>query len=136
MKVIKYLYYALLIVSAIITVVFYAQGCPESMVPLLLNFAYVLVFIALGGMILFPLFFRDGKKMEKSTLVSYGLFVVVILCAVLFSTDAPLEGVQTSVEPSAGDLKFTDGIVMASAILVVIAFAAIIVGNLKNMFSK
>mgnify|MGYP003397158707 CR=1 FL=1 len=65
-----------------------------------------------------------------------GIFAVVILVAVLFSSDAALEGVTTSVEPSASDLKFTDGAVMAAGLLIAIAFVAIIVGSLKNMFSK
>ena len=87
-------------------------------------------------MLILPLFFRDGKKANKSTLVAYGIFAVVVLVAVLFSSDAPLEGVTTSVEPSAIDLKFTDGGVMAAGLLIAVSFVAIIVGSLKNMFSK
>jgi Na+(H+)/acetate symporter ActP len=136
MKLVKYLSYLLLAVSAVLVIAFYAMGTPESMVSTILGWAYVLLGLALVSMLVLPLFFRDGKKTNKSTLVAYGIFAVVVLVAVLFSSDAPLEGVTTSVEPSATDLKFTDGGVMAAGLLIAISFVAIIVGSLKNMFSK
>ncbi len=136
MKLVKYLYYLLLAVSAVLIVLFYAQGTPESMVSTILNWAYVLIAIALVSMLILPLFFKSGKKVQKSSLIAYGIFAVVIVVAVLFSSDAALEGVTTSVEPSAQDLKFTDGGVMAAGLLIAISFIAIIVGSLKNMFSK
>ena len=136
MKLVKYLYYLLLAVSAVLIIAFYAMGTPESMVSTVLGWAYVLLGLALVSMLILPLFFRDGKKTNKSTLVAYGIFAVVVLVAVLFSSDAPLEGVTTSVEPSATDLKFTDGGVMAAGLLIAVSFVAIIVGSLKNMFSK
>ena len=136
MKLVKYLSYLLLAVSAVLVIAFYAMGTPESMVSTILGWAYVLLGLALVSMLILPLFFRDGKKTNKSTLVAYGIFAVVVLVAVLFSSDAPLEGVTTSVEPSAIDLKFTDGGVMAAGLLIAVSFVAIIVGSLKNMFSK
>ena len=136
MKLVKYLSYLLLPVSAVLVIAFYAMGTPESMVSTVLGWAYILLGLALVSMLILPLFFRDGKKTNKSTLVAYGIFAVVVLVAVLFSSDAPLEGVTTSVEPSATDLKFTDGGVMAAGLLIAVSFVAIIVGSLKNMFSK
>ena len=136
MKLVKYLSYLLLAVSAVLIIAFYAMGTPESMVSTVLGWAYILLGLALVSMLVLPLFFRDGKKANKSTLVAYGIFAVVVLVAVLFSSDAPLEGVTTSVEPSATDLKFTDGGVMAAGLLIAVSFVAIIVGSLKNMFSK
>ena len=136
MKLVKYLSYLLLAVSAVLVIAFYAMGTPESMVSTVLGWAYILLGLALVSMLVLPLFFRDGKKTNKSTLVAYGIFAVVVLVAVLFSSDAPLEGVTTSVEPSASDLKFTDGGVMAAGLLIAVSFVAIIVGSLKNMFSK
>ncbi len=136
MKLVKYLSYLLLAVSAVLVIAFYAMGTPESMVSTVLGWAYILLGLALVSMLVLPLFFRDGKKTNKSTLVAYGIFAVVVLVAVLFSSDAPLEGVTTSVEPSAIDLKFTDGGVMAAGLLIAVSFVAIIVGSLKNMFSK
>ena len=136
MKLVKYLSYLLLAVSAVLVIAFYAMGTPESMVSTVLGWAYILLGLALVSMLVLPLFFRDGKKTNKSTLVAYGIFAVVVVVAVLFSSDAPLEGVTTSVEPSATDLKFTDGGVMAAGLLIAVSFVAIIVGSLKNMFSK
>ena len=136
MKLVKYLSYLLLAVSAVLIVLFYAQGTPESMVSTVLGWAYILFGIALVCMLVLPLFFRDGKKTNKSTLLAYGIFAVVVVVAVLFSSDAPLEGVTTSVEPTASDLKFTDGAVMSAGLLIAVAFIAIIVGSLKGMFNK
>ena len=136
MKLVKILSYLLLIVSAVLIVAFYAMGTPESMVSTILGWAYVLIGLALVSMLVLPIFFRDGKKTNKSTLIAYGIFAVVVLVAVFFSSDAALEGVTTSVEPSAMDLKFTDGGVMAAGLLIAVSFIAIIVGSLKNMFSK
>lgn len=136
MKLVKYLSYLLLAVSAVLIIVFYAQGTPESMVSTILGWAYVLLAIALVSMIVLPIFFRSGKKTQKSTLIAAGIFAVVVILAVVTSSSAPLEGVTTSVEPSASDLKFTDGAVMSAGLLIAVAFVAIIVGSLKNMFSK
>ena len=136
MKLVKYLSYLLLGVSAALIIAFYAMGTPETMVSTILNWAYVLVGLALVSMLVLPLFFRSGKKTNKSTLIAYGIFAVVVLVAVFCSSDAALEGVTTSVEPSAMDLKFTDGGVMAAGLLIAVSFIAIIVGSLKNMFSK
>ena len=136
MKLVKILSYLLLIVSAVLIVAFYAMGTPESMVSTILGWAYVLIGLALVSMLVLPIFFRDGKKTNKSTLIAYGIFAVVVLVAVLFSSDAALEGVTTSVEPSASDLKFTDGAVMAAGLLIAVAFVSIIIGSLKNMLSK
>jgi len=136
MKLVKYLSYLLLAVSAVLIIVFYAQGTPESMVSTILGWAYILLAVALVSMLVLPVFFRSGKKTQKSTLIAAGIFAVVVILAVVTSSSAPLEGVTTSVEPSASDLKFTDGAVMSAGLLIAIAFVAIIVGSLKNMFSK
>jgi len=136
MKLVKYLSYLLLAVSAVLIIVFYAQGTPESMVSTILGWAYILLAVALVSMLVLPVFFRSGKKTQKSTLIAVGIFAVVVILAVVTSSSAPLEGVTTSVEPSASDLKFTDGAVMSAGLLIAIAFVAIIVGSLKNMFSK
>ncbi len=136
MKLVKYLSYLLLVVSAVIIIAFYAMGTPETMVSTILGWAYILIGLAIVSMLVLPLFFRDGKKMNKSTLLAYGIFAVVVIVAVLFSSDAPLEGVTTSVEPTASDLKFTDGGVMAAGLLIAISFVAILVGSVKNLFSK
>ena len=136
MKLVKYLSYLLLAVSAVLIVLFYAQGTPESMVSTILGWAYILLGIALVSMIVLPLFFRSGKKTQKSTIIAVAIFAVVVILAVATSSSAPLEGVATSVEPSASDLKFTDAAVMSAGLLIGVAFVAIIVGSLKNMFSK
>ena len=136
MKLVKYLSYLLLGVSAALIIAFYAMGTPETMVSTILNWAYILVGIALVSMLVLPLFFRSGKKTEKSTLIAYGIFALVVLVAVFFSSDAALEGVTTSVEPTAQDLKFTDAGVMAAGLLIAVSFVAIIVGSFKGMFNK
>lgn len=136
MKLVKYLSYLLLAVSAVLIILFYAQGTPESMVSTILGWAYILLGIAVVSMLVLPVFFRSGKKTQKSTLIAVAIFAVVVILAVVTSSSAPLEGVTTSVEPSASDLKFTDGAVMSAGLLIAVAFVAIIVGSLKNMFSK
>ena len=93
MKLVKYLYYILLAVSAVLILMFYIQGTPESMVSTILNWAYVLVGLALVSMLVLPLFFRSGKKTQKSALIAYGIFAVVVLVAVFCSSDAALEGI-------------------------------------------
>ncbi|MBE6223932.1 MAG: hypothetical protein E7122_01705 [Bacteroidales bacterium] len=136
MKLVKYFSYLLLAVSAVLIIAFYAMGTPEAMVSTILGWTYVLIGIALVCLVSLPLIYRDGKKMEKSTLLAYGIFVVVVLVAVLFSSNAALDGVNFEKEPSAFDFKFTDGAIMAAGLLIVIAFISIVVGNLKSMFSK
>ena len=71
MKLVKILSYLLLIVSAVLIIAFYAMGTPESMVSTILGWAYVLLGLALVSMLILPLFFRDGKKTNKSTLIAW-----------------------------------------------------------------
>lgn len=130
MKIVKYLSYLLLAVSAIIIVLFYVNGGSDSMVTLLLNWAYVLFALCVVGAICLPIFFGSGKGV-KGTLVKVGAFAVVALIAYLASSSAPLD-LPMSPEPSAGDLKFADAALLMTVILIVIAACSLVIGAVVN----
>ena len=90
MKLVKYLSYLLLAVSAVLIIAFYAMGTPETMVSTILGWAYILIGLAIVSMLVLPLFFRDGKKMNKSTLLAYGIFAVVVVVAVICPKHPPI----------------------------------------------
>ena len=130
MKYIKYLSYILLAISAVIIILFYSSGFSEAMVNLALQWSGLLFLACLVGAICLPFFFSTGKGL-KNTLIKVG--VVVVLCGVsyLLAAGDPLQ-VTTNVEPTAGELKFTDAGLITTIILFVLAVVSIISGVIIN----
>ena len=126
MKLAKYTLYLLLAISVVVIVMFFTNLESDSMVSLLLNWTYVLFAVSLVAIALLPFFYGDGKGV-KGTLVKVGLFALVVLISYLCSTSAE---VPTSVQVTEGQLKFTDGIMLCTTILVVVAILVIACGKL------
>lgn len=127
MKFLKYLLYALLAVSAAISIVFYGSGYADGMVSLVLNWSLVLIVCTLISAICLPLFFGSGKGM-KGSLIKLGL--VVVICVVSYLA-ASGDAVQTSttVETTASTWKLTDAGLVMTSILFVVAILAILSGS-------
>lgn len=134
MKLTKYVLYALFIITAIITILFFVNSEDSSMVSLMLNWSYILCFVCVVLAILLPLFFRNGKGF-KSTLIKVVAFLVVGLIAYLFATGAPLE-VMTTETATPTQLKFADTIIIATGILLVLGLLSIVFGGLIGLFRK
>lgn len=132
MKYLKYLSYVLLAVSAVLIIAFYATGTPEGMVTTVLNWALILIVLALVSAVVMPMFFSSGKGM-KGTLIKLGVVLVLCLVSYLFATSAPLE-VKVNVHHTETALKFTDAGLILTCILLAGAFLSIVSGAIINIF--
>lgn len=130
MKYIKYLSYILLAISAIIIIVFYTSGFSDGTLSLVLNWAFILMGVALLGAIILPMFFSTGKGI-KGTLIKFG--VVVVLCVVsYFAASGDPVQVTTNVEATGSELKLTDAGLIMTTILFVIAVLAILSSSVMS----
>ena len=93
---------------------------------LLLNWSYILFGVGVLAICCLPLFYKDGKG-AKGTIIKFGLFALVVLISYLCSSSAE---VPTTVQATEGQLKFTDGIMLCSSILMVVAILVIACGKL------
>ena len=126
MKYIKYLSYILLAISAVVIILLYSSGGSDAMVTLALDWTAVLFGVCLVAAICLPFFFRKGKGL-KSTLIKVGVLVVLCGVSYLLASGADLQ-VATNVEPTAGELKFTDAGLIMTIILFGLAVLSIISG--------
>lgn len=133
MKFLKYLLYALLILSAVCMIAFYASGYSDGMVTAALNWAVVLLVIALLGALVMPLFFSSGRNL-KGTLVKLGIALVLCIVSYLIANTS-LE-VSINVETTDAALKWTDAGLKLACILVVGVIVAIISGFFVNLVRK
>ncbi|MCI1779172.1 MAG: hypothetical protein LKI53_04355 [Bacteroidales bacterium] len=133
----KILTYALLIISAVIFVIFYASSHPadagtaDSTLNMVLNWAYLLLCLSVLGAIILPLFFSSGKNV-KGSLIKIGVVIVVCVVSYLLASSAPLQGVTVNPAPTAGDLKFTSTILLISSLFLVADIIAVLGGGLIN----
>ena len=126
MKFLKYLLYALLILSAICMIAFYASGYSDGMVEASLNWSIVLFVVAVLCTLVMPFFFSSGKGRK-------GTFVLCVVSYLLANT--ALE-VSINVETTETALKWTDAGLKLSCILIVGVILAIISGFFINTIRK
>lgn len=135
-KFLKYLLALLMIVSAIIVVVFFAMGesaQAETTVPLMLNWAIILLVVAIALAVILPMFFSSGKG-GKKTLISLGIMVVLCAISYVCASDAIPERLTVPTDPTT--MKLTDAGLILTCALTVFAVLAIIGGALINAFKK
>lgn len=130
MKYLKFLLYALLIVSTVLIIAYYATGFPDGLTTTLLNWSGILIVIALLCAIVLPFFFSSGKGI-KGSLIKLGIVVVLCLVSYLAATSDPLQ-VKVNVEATANTLKLTDSGLILTCILLVLAFLSILSGFVIN----
>ena len=140
-KVIKYISYALLAISAVLIVIFYVEIGPmsqaeiengaSSMLPVLLNWAIVLLAVCALCAVVMPFFFSTGKGI-KSTLIKVAVIVVLFGISYLLASGAPVEANVTP-EPTFAELKWTDTGLILSCILFGGAVLAILSGSVINI---
>ena len=133
MKFLKYLLYALLILSAICMIAFYASGYSDGMAEASLNWSIVLFVVAVLCTLVMPFFFSSGKG-RKGTFVRLGIAVVLCVVSYLLANTA-LE-VSINVETTETALKWTDAGLKLSCILIVGVILAIISGFFINTIRK
>lgn len=139
-KIVKYLSYALLAISVVLVVAFYVEIGPMSdaaiksgesaMVPMLLNWALILLIACAVCAVIMPFFFSSGKGI-KGTLISVA--VIVVLCGVsyLLASGDPVQA-NVNPEPTFNELKWTDTGLIMTCILFAGAVLAILSGSVMS----
>lgn len=130
-KTLKYLTYALFLVTAIIAVIFLiTNDGGEQMVGTVLTLAYILLAVAIVlAILLFVTALRKGGNVKKMLGVIIA-FAVLLLIAFIFAPGKEVEISQSVSKPSAGVLKMTDTALILSIILLIGAILAAIGGSL------
>ncbi len=136
-KSLKIVKYALFIISVIVGVCFYMfNGDGNAMVSTILNWAYVLIILAIALVLVLPIFFRNGKGGKKN-LLEFGLLAVLLILSYLFASGNEVALAGGVHMPSHSVLKWTDTLLILSILLLVIAFLAAVLGGLyKGKGSK
>lgn len=132
-KFVKYLSYALLAITAVLGVLFYATSNTEGMTEIMLYYCYILFFAAIALALILPLInLLNNPKGFKKIMTNLGAIIVVFgLSYILASGDA----LQVAVNPAPSEftLKLTDAGLIATYILSVISIVAIVLGGIMNL---
>ncbi len=126
-KILKYVLWVMMVIGAIIAIWAYAVGFTEGAVNSLLYFAYVMVAIGVGVIILVGITISALNNPKNLIKLGIGLVaaVVVVGAVYMLSPGNPAMG-YIGQEVSHGTLKMTDTLLNLTYILCVLAFIAII----------
>ncbi|MDD3033235.1 MAG: hypothetical protein PHT25_01445 [Bacteroidales bacterium] len=120
----------------IVAVLFYANPESESMVNIVIYFAYILTAIAILCTLLLPLplLFQYPKKLKK---VGLSLLLVVIVFGIgyILSSGDPIN-LNIENQPSEQTLKLTDTGLIVTYILVAVSIITIVGGSVKSILDK
>ncbi|MBQ4184126.1 MAG: hypothetical protein II652_04200 [Bacteroidales bacterium] len=138
----KWVSWALLIVSVVLLLVAFPKfgggdAKEEGAVTMLLNWAYVMLGLALVSVLCVGLYVSavtNPKSLITIGIVIVGAVVVVLVAYLLASGSQPLA--YNGPEPSAGELKLTDTVLNLTYGLGIAAILAIIVGEIMGFIRK
>jgi hypothetical protein len=133
----KYISIGLIVISLFILLLVSFDSTNESSIALFLFWTYVLLGIAAVAAIGMPLVYaiQNPEKLKKEG-IYVGLALVVLLVSILFSSSDPIVGVNFVSEPSPSALQWTETGLIATYILLALAFGSIIVGGIINMRNR
>ena len=120
----------------IVAVLFYANPESETMVNIVIYFAYILTAIAILCTLILPLplLFQYPKKLKKVGL-SLLLVVVVFGIGYLLSSGDPIN-LNIENQPSEQTLKLTDTGLIVTYTLVAVSIITIVGGSVKSILDK
>ncbi|MDR3180629.1 MAG: hypothetical protein LBT61_01705 [Prevotellaceae bacterium] len=133
----KYISISLIVISLLILLLLSLDSTNEGKVGLFLSWAYILLGVALVAAIGIPLvhIVQNPEKIKKVGIYA-GLALGVLLLSILFSSSDPIVGVNFATDPSPGTLQWTEAGLIATYILLAVAFGAIIVGGIINIRNR
>ncbi len=134
MKYLKFLLYALMIVSAVVLVMAYASGFTDAMVTTILNWSYLLCIVSVGCILVLPFFFRAGKT-SKSTVIGIAAFVIVCVVSYLCASNEKLP-MELAVDYTPDTVKWTDAGLILSSILLAGVILSVLSGVVMNLIKK
>lgn len=103
---------------------------------LMLIYTYILLFITILVALIFPLInIIKNPKGSMGSLIGMLIMIVVLGVTYLFSSSEPIE-TPVAVYDQVGWLRISDMGLYTAYIMLVVAFGAILFGELKNAFKK
>jgi hypothetical protein len=133
----KYISIGLIVISLLMLLLVAFDSTNPSSIAVFLTWAYVLLGIAAIAAIGMPLVYaiQNPEKLKKVGIYA-GLAAAVLLISILFSSSDPIVGANFPSEPSPSALQWTETGLIATYILLVVAFGSIIVGGIINMRNR
>ena len=122
----------LLLVSVGVAIFGWAKSFDDLSVDLLFYWAYVMVAVALIGIVFIGgwISIKNDKKFLVKALCVLGGVAAICVAVYLLSPGAPAIGIAD--QPSAGTLKLTDTVINLTIVAGVVAILAIVVGEVYN----
>ena len=137
MKIWKYIEYVLLILSLIIFIIFFYVNpttTESKMLDGYLGWSYVLLAIACGLALLFPIL--NAFKSKKGILTLLAIVVgVVLVCGIIYLI-APGSPIEVNKAVDAATLKFTDAALYLTYLFIGAALIAVIWGIVRSSIMK
>jgi hypothetical protein len=132
----KYISISLIVISLLILLLFSLDSENVGKVGMFLTWAYILLGVAVAAAVGMPLArtIQNPAKLKKVGIYA-GLAVVVLLISILFSSSDPVVGANLP-ELSPSTLQWTETGLVATYILLVVAFGSIITGGIINMRNR
>lgn len=130
---------ALFVITAIIGILFFLnmpENASDSMVNVIIIFAYILLGLGILLIVLLPLprLFQYPKKLKKMGL--YFLIVLVVFALGYFLASGDPVPINTDTPPSSQVLKVTDTGLIITYIMVAISLIVIVGGSIKSLMDK
>ncbi len=140
MKYLSILKYALLAISALVVILFFVSGDINNennpMLALMLDWAYILLGVAVVAAVLFPLVhIIQNPKGALQTLIGLAIVVVVVGISYAIASDAPITTAVITFDNPA-TLKLSDMGLYTTYAALTVAILAIIVGEIGRVFKK
>lgn len=128
--------YALLGIGLVLIIIFYAGIANEdAAVNMMLRWAYVLFFVAIGTAVVMPLFnLAKNPAGAMRSLIGLGVVAVVLIISYAMSSDTAIQGSGGLVFDNPAVLKLTDTGLYAAYFAMAAAILAIVAGEIRNVF--
>jgi len=136
-KVFKWIMWALMIISVVIAVWGFVQGFTgpkgDSPVSVLLDWAYIMTFIAIGIVVIGGIAVATVNNPKSFIKILIGLVVIAAICAVVYFTAPGSPAIGYNGTPvSQGTLKLTDSLLNLTYLTSVLSIIAILVGEIVS----
>ncbi|MDR2448403.1 MAG: hypothetical protein LBD52_00395 [Prevotellaceae bacterium] len=133
----KYISISLIVISLLMLLLFSLDSENAGSVGMFLTWAYILLGVAVVAAVGIPLVhtIQSPAKLKKVGIYA-GVALVVLIISILFSSPDPVVGINLPAEPSSSTLLWTDTGIIATYILLIVAFGSIIAGGIINMRNR
>jgi hypothetical protein len=133
----KYISISLIVISLLILLLLSLDSENAGKVGMFLTWAYILLGVALVAAVGMPLvrIIQNPVQIKKAGIYA-GLALGVLLLSILFSSSDPIVGVNFAADPSPATLQWTETGLIATYILLAVAFGTIVVGGIINIRNR